>query len=140
MFPWFVLTFKKFEALWYCQSIEMFFWVWECLNFQSIFPKFETAAINQTKSLVEIEYIYTIYYKRDVKVYIVAAAVSEVSIVQYLWLLLEGGPISEPLYWQTVCHKNEGEKCHKKVPQSKAATKSKGEKCHKWFARISAIQ
>ena len=23
MFPWFVLTFKKFEALWYCQSIEM---------------------------------------------------------------------------------------------------------------------
>ena len=33
---------------------------WECLNFQSIFPKFETAAINQTKSLVEIEYIYTI--------------------------------------------------------------------------------
>ena len=48
------LTEKKFQALWYWQSIETFFWVWECLNFQSILAKFETA-INQAKSLVENE-------------------------------------------------------------------------------------
>ena len=56
--PWFASSLKKLEALWYWQSIEMFFWVWECLNFQSIFTKFETA-INQAKSLVEN--VYTQY-------------------------------------------------------------------------------
>ena len=99
---------EKFEALWYCQSIEMFFWLWECLNFQGILAKFETA-INQARSLVENEYFYTISEwdnhissQNDLKLYIVAA-VSEVSIVQYLWLLEEGR--FQRLYWQTVCRK-----------------------------------
>ena len=104
---------EKFEALWYCQSIEMFFWLWECLNFQGILAKFETA-INQARSLVENEYFYTISEwdnrissQNDLKLYIVAA-VSEVSIVQYLWLLEEGR--FQRLYWQTVCRKKNNTK------------------------------